>query len=177
MDGLAFIGPVGNGSRLYVVTGDSGNGYTHGTLAGMIIVDAIAGRDNPWAATYDPGRVRVRALGEFAAENLNVARQMTDWIARGDVGDVGEVAPGSGAIVRRGVTPVAVYRDPAGRVCELSAVCPHLGCIVHWNRAERSWDCPCHGSRFDATGRVLNGPATSDLAPYREPVEPPRPSV
>jgi Rieske Fe-S protein len=131
----------------------------------MILADAIAGRGNPWAETYDPGRVRMRALGGFAAENLNVARQMTDWVVRGDAADVDQVAPGTGAIVRKGLTPVAVYRDPAGRVYELSAVCPHLGCIVHWNRGERSWDCPCHGSRFEVTGHVLNGPASRDLPP------------
>jgi glycine/D-amino acid oxidase-like deaminating enzyme/nitrite reductase/ring-hydroxylating ferredoxin subunit len=164
MDGLAFIGPVHAGSRVFVATGDSGNGYTHGTLAGMILADAIAGRANPWADTYDPGRMRVRALGTLAGENLNVARQMTDWFGTGEARSVDEVAPGSGAIVRRGVVPVAAYRDPQGRLHERSAVCPHLGCIVHWNRTEGSWDCPCHGSRFDATGRVLNGPAARDLA-------------
>jgi Rieske Fe-S protein len=93
------------------------------------------------------------------------------------VSDVDEIPADSGAIVRRGIAPVAVYRDPAGRLQELSAVCPHLGCIVHWNRGERSWDCPCHGSRFDATGHVLNGPATRDLTPHGDAGEPHRPSA
>jgi glycine/D-amino acid oxidase-like deaminating enzyme/nitrite reductase/ring-hydroxylating ferredoxin subunit len=168
MDGLAFIGPVRAGARVFIATGDSGNGYTHGTLAGMILADAVLGRENPWAPTYDPARVRVRALGELAGENLNVARQMTDWVAPGEVADASEIAPGSGAIVRRGVVPVAVHRDAQGRLHELSAVCPHLGCIVHWNRTEGSWDCPCHGSRFDAHGRMVNGPATRDLAAHAD---------
>jgi glycine/D-amino acid oxidase-like deaminating enzyme/nitrite reductase/ring-hydroxylating ferredoxin subunit len=168
MDGLAFIGPIDPGSRLYVVTGDSGNGYTHGTIGGMLLSDLIADRLNPWSATYDPSRIRLRALPTFAHENLNVARQLGDWIHRGTAADTAHVAPGTGEIVRRGLTPVAVYRDPAGRVHERSAVCPHLGCIVRWNAAERSWDCPCHGSRFDATGRVVHGPAHRDLAPVSE---------
>ena len=165
MDGLAFIGPLQAGGRLHVVTGDSGNGYTHGTLAGLLLPDLIAGRPNAWSETYDPSRVRVRALPTAASENLNVARQLGDWVRSGDARDVTEVPRGAGAIVRRGVTPIAVYRDHDGRVYECSAVCPHLGCIVRWNQGERSWDCPCHGSRFDATGRVVNGPAHTDLAP------------
>jgi glycine/D-amino acid oxidase-like deaminating enzyme/nitrite reductase/ring-hydroxylating ferredoxin subunit len=175
MDGLAFIGPVRRDSRVYAVTGDSGNGYTHGTIAAMMFADMITGRPTPWAETYDPGRVRVRALGDFAVENINVARQMTDWVARGDVSDVDEIPADSGAIVRRGIVPVAIYRDPGGRLHELSAACPHLGCIVHWNRGERSWDCPCHGSRFDAIGHVLNGPATRGLRPHGDAGEPHRP--
>ena len=81
-----------------------------------------------------------------------------------------DVAPGSGAVLRRGVSKIAVYRDESGRVIEHSAVCPHLGCIVAWNAAEHSWDCPCHGSRFDPLGRVVQGPAIGDLAPAEEKV-------
>ena len=165
MDGLGFIGPIDAGSRLFVVTGDSGNGYTHGTIAGLLLSDLIAGRLNAWSATYDPSRVRLRALPTFAQENLNVARQLGDWLQRGTAADTAHVAPGTGEIVRRGLTPIAVYRDPAGRLYERSAVCPHLGCIVRWNAGERSWDCPCHGSRFDPTGRVMHGPAHRDLTP------------
>ncbi len=168
MDGLAFIGPIDAESRLFVITGDSGNGYTHGTIGGLLLSDLIAGRLNPWSATYDPSRVRLRALPTFAQENLNVARQLGDWIQRGSATDTAHVPPGTGAIVRRGLTPVAVYRDPAGQLRERSAVCPHLGCIVRWNAGERSWDCPCHGSRFDPTGRVMHGPAHRDLAPVSE---------
>jgi glycine/D-amino acid oxidase-like deaminating enzyme/nitrite reductase/ring-hydroxylating ferredoxin subunit len=165
MDGLGFIGPLQAGGRLYVVTGDSGNGYTHGTLGGLLLTDLVAGRPNPWSDTYDPSRIRMRALTTAAGENLNVARQLGDYVRGGDVRDLEDVAPGSGAIVRHGLTPLAVYRDPDGRLHARSAVCPHLGCVVRWNAGERSWDCPCHGSRFDPKGHVINGPAHTDLAP------------
>jgi glycine/D-amino acid oxidase-like deaminating enzyme/nitrite reductase/ring-hydroxylating ferredoxin subunit len=163
MDGLAFIGPMHQRSRLFVVTGDCGNGYTHATLAGLLLRDLVAGRPNPWRETYDPSRVRMRAVGTAAAENANVAWQLSDWVRWGDSPDVADIPRGSGAIVRRGVTPIAVHRDRDGRVQERSAVCPHLGCIVRWNATEGSWDCPCHGSRFAPTGEVLNGPAHRPL--------------
>jgi glycine/D-amino acid oxidase-like deaminating enzyme/nitrite reductase/ring-hydroxylating ferredoxin subunit len=165
MDGLAFIGPTGSGSRIFVITGDCGNGYTHATIGAMLAADFVAGRESPWADTYSPSRVRARALTTFASENANVALQLGDWIGKRDAPDAGRVAAGTGAVVRRGLAPVAVYRAPDGTIHERSAVCPHLGCIVHWNATEGSWDCPCHGSRFDPRGHVLNGPALRDLAP------------
>jgi Rieske Fe-S protein len=109
--------------------------------------------------------VRVRAAGDFARENANVALQYTDWVTGGDVSSADEIAPGTGAILRRGLEKLAVYRDEQGNVHERVAACPHLGCVVHWNRAETTWDCPCHGSRFDRYGKVINGPANRDLAP------------
>jgi glycine/D-amino acid oxidase-like deaminating enzyme/nitrite reductase/ring-hydroxylating ferredoxin subunit len=165
MDGLAFIGPSASGSRIFIVTGDCGTGFTHATIGAMLAADFVAGRENPWAETYSPTRVRAHALGELATENLNVARQLADWITPGGAHDARDVASGTGAVVRRGLAPVAVYRDPSGTIHERSAVCPHLGCIVRWNATEQSWDCPCHGSRFDPCGRLLNGPAHRDLAP------------
>jgi glycine/D-amino acid oxidase-like deaminating enzyme/nitrite reductase/ring-hydroxylating ferredoxin subunit len=164
MDGLGFIGPLHAGGRLYVVTGDSGNGYTHGTIGGLLLADLIAGRPNVWSETYDPSRIRLRALPTAAGENLNVARQLGDWVRGGDARDVEEIPPGGGAVVRHGLSPLAVYRDPDGGMHARSAVCPHLGCLVRWNAGERTWDCPCHGSRFDPGGHVLNGPAHRDLA-------------
>ena len=165
-DYLAFIGrnPVDH-ENVYVVTGDSGMGITHGTIAGMLLSDLILGRSNPWEALYDPSRVTLRAAADFARENSNVALQYTDWLTGGDVGSADEIPAGSGAIVRRGLEKLAVYRDEQGRVHERLAACPHLGCVVHWNRSETTWDCPCHGSRFDAYGKVINGPANRDLAP------------
>jgi Rieske Fe-S protein len=136
---------------------------THGTIAGILLTDLIIGRENRWATLYDPTRKTLRAAGEFASENLNVAAQYADHLTGGEVGSEAEIAPGSGAIVRSGLTKLAVWRDEAGAVHRLSAVCSHLGCVVHWNSAEESWDCPCHGSRFDPTGRVLNGPAVRPL--------------
>jgi glycine/D-amino acid oxidase-like deaminating enzyme/nitrite reductase/ring-hydroxylating ferredoxin subunit len=167
VDGLAFLGRTPGMQNVFLATGASGMGMTHGTIAGMLIADLAAGRSNPWEKLYDPSRIPVRALGEFARENLNVAVQYGELVTPGDVGSVREIAPGSGAVLRRGVHKVAVYRDPEGKLVERSAVCPHLGCIVAWNEAEKSWDCPCHGSRFDARGAVVSGPANVDLEPAR----------
>jgi Rieske Fe-S protein len=121
---------------------------------------------------YDPSRVTLRATGDFLRENLNVAGQYADWAKAGEVESYDEIAPGTGAIVRRGMKKIAVFRDDQGVIHERSAVCTHLYCIVDWNSAERTWDCPCHGSRFDAYGAVVNGPAIAPLAT----VEPEAPS-
>lgn len=169
IDGLAFIGrnPM-DADNVFVVTGDCGMGMTHGTIAGILLTDLILGRDNPWSTLYDPSRKTLRAAGEFAKEAVNVAAQYADWVTGGDVETVDEIAKDSGAVIRRGLTKVAVYRDAKGKLHELSAVCSHLGCIVHWNTPEKTWDCPCHGSRFDKLGKVVNGPANTDLAPIEE---------
>ena len=166
IDGLAFIGrnPLDR-DNVYVVTGDSGMGMTHGTIAGMLLTDMILGRENPWEQLYDPSRKTVAAARPFLKENVNVVGQYLDWLTPGEVKSVDEIAPGTGAIIRRGMTKIAACRDDDGHLTELSAVCPHLGCVVHWNNAERSWDCPCHGSRFHADGEVVNGPANVNLSP------------
>jgi Rieske Fe-S protein len=165
IDGVAFIGrnPM-DSDNVYIATGDSGMGMTHGTIAGLLLTDLILGRPNPWAALYDPSRVTVKAADEFAKENLNVAKQYASYMTGGDVSSVEEIEPGTGAVIRQGLTKIAVYRDSKGELHERSAICPHLGCIVAWNRVEKSWDCPCHGPRFDPKGRVVNGPAHRDLA-------------
>jgi glycine/D-amino acid oxidase-like deaminating enzyme/nitrite reductase/ring-hydroxylating ferredoxin subunit len=165
-DYLAFIGrnPADH-ENIYVATGDSGMGITHGTIAGMLLSDLILGRANPWETLYDPSRVTLRAAGDFARENANVVSQYADWLTGGDVSSADEIAAGSGAIVRRGLEKLAVYRDEQGVLHERLAGCPHLGCVVHWNPAETTWDCPCHGSRFDRYGKVISGPANRDLAP------------
>jgi glycine/D-amino acid oxidase-like deaminating enzyme/nitrite reductase/ring-hydroxylating ferredoxin subunit len=168
-DGLGYIGRnPGDAPNIYIATGDSGMGMTHSTISGILLTDLISGRDNPWAALYDPARKSLKAAGEFVKENLNVAARYTDLVTGGEVKSVNEIAPGDGAVVRRGLSKVAAYRDDNGALHECSAVCPHLHCIVHWNSAEKTWDCPCHGSRFDPQGRVLNGPAISDLVPFTE---------
>jgi glycine/D-amino acid oxidase-like deaminating enzyme/nitrite reductase/ring-hydroxylating ferredoxin subunit len=171
IDGLAFIGrnPM-DAENVYVVTGDCGMGMTHGTIAGMLLTDLILGRENPWADLYDPSRKTLRAAGAFAKENINVAAQYVEWATPGEVDSIAEIAPGSGAILRRGIAKLAVYRDEEGHVTELSAACPHLQCIVHWNSAESTWDCPCHGSRFRADGEVINGPANVSLSPVEQEV-------
>jgi glycine/D-amino acid oxidase-like deaminating enzyme/nitrite reductase/ring-hydroxylating ferredoxin subunit len=164
IDSLALIGrnPL-DSDNVYIATGDSGNGMTHGTIAGMLLTDLIGGRSNPWADLYDPSRKSLGAVKEFARENLNVAVQYADLVTPGEVTDVSQIAPGEGAILRRGLKKVAVFRDVAGAVHERSAFCTHLGCVVRWNSLEQTWDCPCHGSRFQTDGHVVNGPANSPL--------------
>jgi Rieske Fe-S protein len=163
-DGLAFIGrnPL-DADNVYVVTGDSGMGMTHGTIAGMVITDLIQGRPNRWAQLYDPSRIRLGAAGEFIKENVNVAAQYASYLTPGEVQSLDEITPTSGAIMREGAKKIAVYRDEAGEIHRMSAICTHLGCIVGWNKAASTWDCPCHGSRFDPHGKVVNGPASQDL--------------
>lgn len=164
IDGLAFIGRNPNDDEnVLIATGDSGMGMTHGTIAGILLTDLIAGRASDWADVYDPARKTVSALSDFARENINVAAQYTDYVTPGEVDSEDEIEPDEGAVVRDGLTKTAVFRDEDGVVHRMSAVCVHLGCIVSWNTNEKTWDCPCHGSRYDATGRVINGPANSDL--------------
>jgi len=165
-DGLGFIGrnPM-DAPNIYVATGDSGMGITHGTIAGILLTDLIAGRSNSWTELYDPSRIRTGAAADFVKENLNVMRQYASWITGGEVADVDEIPVNAGAVIRDGLTKVAVYRDEKGQLHRRSAVCPHLGCIVSWNPAAATWDCPCHGSRFDRFGTVINGPSKDDLRP------------
>ena len=163
-DGLALIGLAPwNGPHVFIITGDSGMGMTHGTLGARLVADLVMGRPNEWASVYSPSRMMPGALRTLLGENLNMAAQFTDWLTGGDVKSAHEIPSGHGAVVRSGLTKLAVYKDDQGKVTTLSAVCPHMGCIVRWNPGETTWDCPCHGSRFSATGTCLHGPSTSDL--------------
>jgi glycine/D-amino acid oxidase-like deaminating enzyme/nitrite reductase/ring-hydroxylating ferredoxin subunit len=165
-DYLAFIGPNPDGApHVWLASGDSGMGMTHGTIAGILLEALIMGRDHPWAKLYDPKRVTLhpRELGHLAKENADVALQLADYVTPGQVDDVASIARGEGRVIRRGRQKIAAYRDDDGTLHERSAVCTHLKCIVDWNTAEKSWDCPCHGSRFDAYGQVIGGPAIEDL--------------
>jgi glycine/D-amino acid oxidase-like deaminating enzyme/nitrite reductase/ring-hydroxylating ferredoxin subunit len=165
VDYMAFIGKnPGTDEHIYIATGDSGNGMTHGTIAGILLTDLILGKKNPWTTLYDPSRKSFRSTPEFIKENLNVAVQYADWATGGDVDSVDQIEPGSGAVIRRGARKVAAYKDEQGTVHLRSAICTHLYCIVDWNSTEKTWDCPCHGSRFDPYGRVVNGPAITPLA-------------
>jgi glycine/D-amino acid oxidase-like deaminating enzyme/nitrite reductase/ring-hydroxylating ferredoxin subunit len=169
VDGLGYIGRnPGDKGNVFVATGDSGHGMTHGTIAGMLITDLIMGRANAWEQLYDPARKSLKAASEYARENLNVAKQYTDHVTPGEVRSEDEIQPGGGAVVRHGLHKFAVYRDEQGTLHRTSAVCTHLGCIVQWNSLEGSWDCPCHGSRFGTDGSVLNGPALAGLEVKQE---------
>jgi glycine/D-amino acid oxidase-like deaminating enzyme/nitrite reductase/ring-hydroxylating ferredoxin subunit len=165
-DGLGLIGRApGLRENVYVITGDSGMGMTHGTLGARLVADLITGRTNPYAGLYSPSRWMPGALATLLGEALNMAGQYTDWVTGGEVKSAEDIPPGHGAVVRSGLTKLAVYKDDEGRVHELSAVCPHMGAIVQWNPGEKMWDCPCHGSRFKCTGEVMHGPSTEGLAP------------
>lgn len=163
MDGVAFIGKNPGEENVYIATGDSGQGLTHGTIAGMLLTDLIQGRSNPYVEIYDPSRKTVNAGMTYLRENLNTAWQYSDYMKASDGPDEESLQPGEGTVMQKGMHKVAVYKDPYGEITQLSAVCPHLGGVVHWNSVEKSWDCPCHGSRFAVDGSVITGPAISGL--------------
>ncbi|OGB23595.1 MAG: oxidoreductase [Burkholderiales bacterium RIFCSPLOWO2_02_FULL_57_36] len=163
-DGVAYLGrnPMDD-DNVYLITGDSGNGMTHCTAGAMLITDLIMGRDNAWEKIYAPSRKVTHGISEFIKEQANTLSQYRDWLTGGEVDSVQEIAAGQGAILREGKRKLAAYRDEQGELYVLSATCTHLGCIVSWNGAEKSWDCPCHGSRFNVAGAVLHGPAPTPL--------------
>jgi glycine/D-amino acid oxidase-like deaminating enzyme/nitrite reductase/ring-hydroxylating ferredoxin subunit len=170
-DWIAYTGKNPDGAEnVYMHSGDSGQGMTHGMIAGMLLSDLVVGKENPWATLYDPKRVSLKArpIGEALVHNTEVAVEMVKGYLKPDIKSVDDIKPGEGAVIRRGLKKIAVYKDDAGNVTEKSAVCTHLKCIVEWNGTEKSWDCPCHGSRFAPSGEVLNGPAIMAL----EDVEP-----
>jgi glycine/D-amino acid oxidase-like deaminating enzyme/nitrite reductase/ring-hydroxylating ferredoxin subunit len=164
IDFAGFIGRNPGSKRSYVVTGDSGQGMTHGSVAGILISDLILKGDSPWIAVYDPSRKPLKAAGTYLRENVSVAKNFAEYVAPGDISSLDELRPGQGAIVRQGMSKVAAYRDTNGELMLRSAACSHLGCHVHWNSFENCWDCPCHGSQFAPDGTALNGPAVSSIA-------------
>jgi glycine/D-amino acid oxidase-like deaminating enzyme/nitrite reductase/ring-hydroxylating ferredoxin subunit len=163
-DGLPYIGQ--SADHQYAATGYAGNGMTFGTLAGVMISDAVLGRSNPWAELFDPGRKALtRGLWDYLKENIDYPYYMIrDRFAGAEARSLRAVKRGQGKVVERNGEKVAAYRDPSGAVTLRSAICSHLGCAVAWNSAERTWDCPCHGSRFKPTGEVIAGPAGAPLA-------------
>jgi glycine/D-amino acid oxidase-like deaminating enzyme/nitrite reductase/ring-hydroxylating ferredoxin subunit len=163
VDGLAYMGrnPMDH-DNVYIITGTSGNGLTYGTIGAMIITDQIMGRKNPWEKVYQPSRKNWHALGEFIKENVNVAAQYGDWFSEHS-SDLDGLPRGEGKVIRQGLGLTAVYKNEWGHIEYMSAACPHLEGVVSWNTVEKSWDCPCHGSRFDCHGKVIEGPTTKDL--------------
>ena len=162
-DGLPYIGQ--SADHQYSATGYAGNGLTFGTLAGIMISDAILGRSNPWIELFDPGRKALtRGLWDYVKENVDYPYYLIrDRFAGAEAKSLRAVRRGHGKVIERNGAKVAAYRDAAGKVTLRSAICTHLGCRVAWNTAERTWDCPCHGSRFKPTGEVISGPAEAPL--------------
>jgi glycine/D-amino acid oxidase-like deaminating enzyme/nitrite reductase/ring-hydroxylating ferredoxin subunit len=173
VDGLPYIGLNTASRHVYVATGFSGNGMTYGTLAGLITADLVLGRSNPYAELYDATRVKpLAAAKDYVTENVDFPTHLVkDRLTKHNVEsrDPAGVSPGTGRIVAIDGRKYAVYRDEQGTAHAFSPVCPHMGCDVAWNPAERTWDCPCHGSRFEATGDVINGPAVTPLDPVELP--------
>ncbi len=165
VDGLPYIGRNSMSEHVFVATGYSGTGMTFGTVAGMLLSDLILGQQNPWEALFDATRVKPWAAAlSYLSENMDFpAHLIADRLSPGREPRLETLRENEGALIRVGGKKVAAYRDPEGRMHLLSPVCPHLGCYVNWNEAEKSWDCPCHGSRFDPVGRLLNGPAVTNL--------------
>lgn len=168
IDSLAFIGRNPRDKNIYIATGDSGNGMTHGTIAGILIPDLILGKANPWESLYDPSRKTLSAASKFIHETLNVVRQYGDWFTASEIKKIDMLSTDEGIILRQGLKKFAVYKDQQNNIHVNSAFCPHLGGCVRWNPGEKSWDCPCHGSRFNGCGNVMNGPAISDLYPSEQ---------
>lgn len=172
IDGLAFIGPTPSGpANVLMASGDSGMGLTHGTIAGLLLTDLMLARENPWARFYDPSRKPLAAATTYLRENVESVSGYADWLKPGG-GDPNALPLDSGGVFGWGPHKRAVYRGADGKLEVRSALCPHLGGVVGWNDAEKTWDCPCHGSRFDRHGRVVQGPSNADLAQL--PAEPER---
>jgi glycine/D-amino acid oxidase-like deaminating enzyme/nitrite reductase/ring-hydroxylating ferredoxin subunit len=163
IDYSAFSGINPGNNHVYVHTGDSGQGMTHGAMAGLLIPELITTGKSKWKDVYDPSRIPVHGITNFARENITAIKNFAEYVAPGEISSYDDLKRGHGAIVREGLRKVAAYRDSNGKLHKCSAVCTHIGCHVHWNSLERCWDCPCHGSQFDIDGTALNAPAVAPL--------------
>ncbi|KAF2415201.1 DAO-domain-containing protein [Tothia fuscella] len=167
VDYMAFIGKNQGQKHTFIVTGDSGNGLTHGVLAGKLIADEIEEKDNPWASLYSPKRVAsiVKSLPSMISHDVQINAQYKRFL-QSDIKDIEDLAPGYGGVMHAKTgKPVAVYKGEDGKVEKFSALCPHLHGVVCWNPLEKSWDCPVHGSRFSKEGVCVMGPAKGNLEP------------
>lgn len=171
-DGLPYIGvDPEHEKNVFIATGLSGCGMTLGTLAALLICDLILERENVFSDLYDPRRLSLKVLPRYLKENLNSVSQYSQYFGtqRDLKTAISEIPDGEGEVIHCEHGPIAVSKDEKGKAVMCSAVCPHLKAIVNWNSDEKSWDCPAHGSRFDPRGRVLNGPANSDLSKFELP--------
>lgn len=166
MDFMPYSGRSPGAENIYLHSGDSGMGITNAVAGSLTIAALILGEASPYAPLLDPARKsfhHVTSLEEFVREQAGSAKNLMEFFTAGEIASADELAPGEGGLLRRGIKKVAVYKGEDGAVIERSAVCTHLGCIVHWNGLEKCWDCPCHGSQFAPDGQVLNGPAVNPL--------------
>jgi glycine/D-amino acid oxidase-like deaminating enzyme/nitrite reductase/ring-hydroxylating ferredoxin subunit len=164
VDQIGFIGRNGGAEKnVFITTGQSGIGMTSSAIASMIIPDLMDGKPNSMIEIFDPSRISLRDTATFLKENSNTAFQYADWITPADVKTEMEVPFDEGCLMRDGLSKNCIYHSDSDNFEKKSAVCTHLGGIVHWNEFEKTWDCPCHGSRFNAHGKVIEGPALNDL--------------
>jgi glycine/D-amino acid oxidase-like deaminating enzyme/nitrite reductase/ring-hydroxylating ferredoxin subunit len=165
-DGLPYIGLTPMQKHTFIATGFAADGLVFGTVAAMIISDTIIGKKNDWADVYDPKRFTpIASAGQFLKENITVASHLLkDYLFYGEVDELKGIRMGEGKTLKLDGEKVAAYRDEHNQLHVVSSICTHMGCVVHWNHAEKSWDCPCHGSRFSIDGQVLEGPAIKSLA-------------
>ncbi|MCE9548707.1 MAG: FAD-dependent oxidoreductase, partial [Planctomycetia bacterium] len=164
-DGLPLIGDIAE--RQFIATGFAGNGMTFGTLAGLMARDAVLKRDNPWQELFSPDRKKIRGgTWRYLKENVDFPFYfLCDRLAPAEAESTRAVGRGEGMVLKIDGEHVACSRDKDGKLTQVSAVCTHMGCLVRWNGAEESWDCPCHGSRFKPDGKVIAGPAETPLEP------------
>jgi glycine/D-amino acid oxidase-like deaminating enzyme/nitrite reductase/ring-hydroxylating ferredoxin subunit len=167
-DGLPYIGETAKGQ--FAATGFAGNGMTFGTLAAMMACDAALGRQNPWQQLFAVDRKKIRGVWDFVKENFDYPYYLLrDRFTGAHGGSTRDVKRGEGKVLKVNGDRVACSRDDDGKLTCVSAICTHMGCVVHWNEAEKTWDCPCHGSRFQMTGEVLAGPAEAPLEKLEAP--------
>jgi nitrite reductase/ring-hydroxylating ferredoxin subunit len=162
LDTLPYIGRMPQASEIYVTTGYGEWGMTTSFVSAKILSDLILGEENPWTELFSPLRL---SLGASAKKLVPEAKRLIDGygrlVTKGE--NIKDIPPDCGQVVTKGKKKLAVYKDKAGKCHAVSAVCTHMGCLVNWNNAEKTWDCPCHGSRFSCRGKVINGPAVKDL--------------
>jgi glycine/D-amino acid oxidase-like deaminating enzyme/nitrite reductase/ring-hydroxylating ferredoxin subunit len=171
IDYCGFIGRNRGNERVFVATGDSGQGMTHGALAGILLKNLIIYAATEWSDVYEPSRKPVSAAMNYIKENVTAIKNFAEYLMPGELESADSLKPGEGGILRSGVHKVAVSRDESGQLHACSAVCTHLGCRVHWNSTEQCWDCPCHGSQFAPDGQVVAGPAIAPLQPAELPAQ------
>jgi glycine/D-amino acid oxidase-like deaminating enzyme/nitrite reductase/ring-hydroxylating ferredoxin subunit len=163
IDYAGFIGRNPGSQHVYVTTGDSGQGMTHGVAGALINADLIVTGTSEWAHVYAPDRKPVSAAWNYLSENATALKSYAEYMMPGEIASLDELTPGQGAILRRGLSRIAAYRNDDGGLQLHSATCTHIGCQLHFNSFESTWDCPCHGSIFDVDGQPLNAPAVSPL--------------
>jgi glycine/D-amino acid oxidase-like deaminating enzyme/nitrite reductase/ring-hydroxylating ferredoxin subunit len=165
IDYCGFIGRDPSRKRTFIATGDSGQGMTHGAVAGGLLKNLIIYGSGQWSEVYEPSRKPVSAVVNFINENVTAIKNFAEYLMPAEIDSADDLKPGDGGIMRDGTAKIAVCRDNDGSLHARSAVCTHLGCHVHWNSTEQCWDCPCHGSQFAPNGAVLAGPAIAPLPP------------